>query len=423
MTTRILPEGRAPWLDSEGKPLSNGRIHTYAPGTSAPKATYYDRSKAVAHANPIQLDADGRPPGPIYWDGAYKYLLEDQFGAIVYFQDNYGDESATITADGASLLPNGGFETDSDGDGLPDEWTVTVLGANSVAIDASSAYSGANSLKFTTSDGNQAGVAASALIPWAEGEALYCVAAVRSNNPNLTNSIVVYWYSNANTILSSATLYTDGGVAPTAYTVVSGNATAPAGARFAQIRIEGADGGGTDVGSSWFDALTVERKVAKAADADGLSQRLAFDRRSAFRGALAYRSSIHAIPDSVETAVPFNAEAYDTDSIHSTSTNTERLTVPSGVARVRLAGGVFFAATSSGYRSAVIRKNGSGFPGSTTAYLTSLTMEVSGHSMTLQTPVIDVSAGDYFELFVYQNSGAALGVTSNSTWLAMEIIE
>jgi hypothetical protein len=272
MSNRILPEARIPWL-KDGKPLAGGLLYTYEPGTTANKATYQDKAKTVAHANPIVLDADGRPPGPIYWDGAYKYVLRTSDGALVYSQDDYGDDLEPIAAEGASLLPNGSFETDQDGDGTPDEWTITTLGTNTIALDgtAGNVYSGGRSLKFTTVDGNKAGTAASGLMPWAAGEVLYLRGATKSSASGLTNAIAVDWLSTPDNVLSSSTLYASA-TAPTTYTSIAGSATAPANTKYARIRIEGADGGGGTLGSAWFDDLRVEQMAERARVAEGLIQ-------------------------------------------------------------------------------------------------------------------------------------------------------
>lgn len=124
-----------------------------------------------------------------------------------------------------------------------------------------------------------------------------------------------------------------------------------------------------------------------------------------FRGALVYDPGITS-----SAVVPWGAESYDTDAIHSVSTNTSRLTVPVGVTKVRLS----FRHDNMG-SSATIYKNGSGsvFPGFYAA--AGAAGVVSGF-----TPTITVVAGDYFELYIAGGSGVS---ANGYSWFAMEIIE
>ena len=144
----------------------------------------------------------------------------------------------------------------------------------------------------------------------------------------------------------------------------------------------------------------------------------------AFKGALVYPSSTQSIPNNTATAITYNSEDYDTDSIHDTVTNNTRLTVPSGATRVRLTAFIRFISNATGYRQFSITKNGGLFAGypffqdpAPDGTLNSIT--------TLISPVITVSASDYFEVNVLQTSGGALSTTggSSSAWFAMEIIE
>jgi hypothetical protein len=48
------------FFDDNGDPLANGKLYTYAAGTTTPKATYTTAAATVANANPIVLDSAGR---------------------------------------------------------------------------------------------------------------------------------------------------------------------------------------------------------------------------------------------------------------------------------------------------------------------------------------------------------------------------
>ena len=141
-------------------------------------------------------------------------------------------------------------------------------------------------------------------------------------------------------------------------------------------------------------------------------------------GALVYLSSVQSISNASNTIINFDSEQYDTDSIHDNVTNNSRLTVPSGITYIRLWANVTFANNTTGIRSASILKNG------VTTYdgYVVLTIPAATGTFTttipLITPVINVTATDYFELEVYQNSGGSLNAVQGnySTRLAMELI-
>lgn len=109
-------------------------------------------------------------------------------------------------------------------------------------------------------------------------------------------------------------------------------------------------------------------------------------------------------------ALTFNSERYDVGGSHSTSSNTGRLTVPSG------GGGVYyifasieFASNATGYRQVDIRLNG------TSAILSQMTPAINGTVTRLNVGGhYQLSAGDYVEVVVNQTSGGALNVQSSS---------
>lgn len=73
---RLSPQGKFRALDSNGDPLSGGKLYTYEAGTSTPKDTYTSEDESVANANPVILDANGYAD---VWlaSGSYKFVLTD----------------------------------------------------------------------------------------------------------------------------------------------------------------------------------------------------------------------------------------------------------------------------------------------------------------------------------------------------------
>lgn len=142
-----------------------------------------------------------------------------------------------------------------------------------------------------------------------------------------------------------------------------------------------------------------------------------------FRGALVKQTSNQILTTGVKTNITFNAEEYDTDSIHDISANNERLTVPSSVTRVRVVGSVKFTGNGTGVRELEIQKNGAAnFRGASTV------KQQNPHASFTETlffssAVIAVVATDYFTLNAFQNSGGNLDAQTIDTWFALEIIE
>lgn len=92
MTVNLSPFANpgSQFFDDNGDPLSGGKIFTYAAGTTTPKATYTDYTGGTAHANPIILDAAGRPPSEVWltYGDAYKFILKDSADTLVGTFDN-----------------------------------------------------------------------------------------------------------------------------------------------------------------------------------------------------------------------------------------------------------------------------------------------------------------------------------------------
>jgi hypothetical protein len=65
------------FTDSNGNPLSGGKLYTYQSGTTTPQTTYTDSTGLAANSNPIVLDASGNCA--LWLDPAlsYKFVLKD----------------------------------------------------------------------------------------------------------------------------------------------------------------------------------------------------------------------------------------------------------------------------------------------------------------------------------------------------------
>lgn len=134
-------------------------------------------------------------------------------------------------------------------------------------------------------------------------------------------------------------------------------------------------------------------------------------------------SAAISVPHATETVLTFNTELFDVGGMHSTTTNTGRLTVPTGGDGDYIIGShVTFAANATGVRQLLIRLNG----------ITSLVVQRqyavgSGFADRLQcSTVVSLVAGDYIEVTAYQNTGANLDANADdhapglfAIWIAL----
>lgn len=144
-------------------------------------------------------------------------------------------------------------------------------------------------------------------------------------------------------------------------------------------------------------------------------------------GTPSYRGcAVHHSVDIVSPTYPytmaFDTELFDTDTIHAASPNS-RLTVPTGVTRVRLKARVSWTATiaAAAGTALTIYKNGSAdyrgvgkATGGEAAYTTP----------TLECSTIDlvVVAGDYFQA-VADTTDAVSTIDASDCWFMMEVLE
>jgi hypothetical protein len=150
-----------------------------------------------------------------------------------------------------------------------------------------------------------------------------------------------------------------------------------------------------------------------------------------FNGCLAYRPTTQLIPNAVWTSVNFPNETYDTTgTIHNNVSNTNRLTVPTGVTRIRLKGGLQFSANVTGTRLLRIRKDGANLSvdDGRSAFRPFVTFSPHIQSLwnqgtIIMTGIIEVVAGDWFELQCYQGSLISLLTVASAPWFEMEIIQ
>lgn len=130
-----------------------------------------------------------------------------------------------------------------------------------------------------------------------------------------------------------------------------------------------------------------------------------------FRGVTVYNTAGQTITTAVATSVLFGAEEVDTDGFHDTSTNTERLTVPTGLSgRYFFEACASFAAGGGTRRGLRVRKN------NTTIVRRLDLPPVSGNPTVISlSGFIDLTAGNYINLHVTHDHGSDLALDGGIT--------
>jgi hypothetical protein len=126
-----------------------------------------------------------------------------------------------------------------------------------------------------------------------------------------------------------------------------------------------------------------------------------------------YNSANQAATTGVRLTVLFDSERVDVGAIHSTVTNTGRLTVPSGAAGWWNVGAqLIFAANATGVREFIIQVNGatdiafSAGPAPTAADIFGIPFSTS----------YQMAVGDYFTCQGYQTSGGNLNINATGNY-------
>lgn len=125
-------------------------------------------------------------------------------------------------------------------------------------------------------------------------------------------------------------------------------------------------------------------------------------------GARVYHSSTQSIPNTTVTVLSFDSERWDTDTIHDPVTNNSRLTCKTA-GKYLIIGQARFFSNATGYRVLYIRLNNT-----TYIAISGVNAVVGSATGLIHSTIYDLAVGDYVNLQVYQNSGAARGIYSTA---------
>lgn len=134
---------------------------------------------------------------------------------------------------------------------------------------------------------------------------------------------------------------------------------------------------------------------------------------NADKGARVYRTTALAVGNAIWATIGFDAERWDTDGMHDTTTNTSQVVVQTAGWYV-ITGHISFAANATGARGIRVRLNGA----------TVIAQDKRGNAGASETTDLSIptkwkcAVGDVLQLQCYQTSGAALNLLSTGDYSA-----
>lgn len=138
-------------------------------------------------------------------------------------------------------------------------------------------------------------------------------------------------------------------------------------------------------------------------------------------GALVSLAADRTVASSGPTLVEWGSQHYDTDGFYDGSLAPKRFTIPSDVSKVIVSCQLRWDTNSVGVRELALIKNGSlTYDGRASSIAKPTGLSTIQY---VQSPVLPVAAGDYFEIVLYQGSGSSRSVISHaSSWFSLQAI-
>ncbi len=232
------------------------------------------------------------------------------------FLDALVDDLAWLKARMADTeLPNGSFENDSDADGQPDSWTVTDYAGGSHALDTTDPYHGRQCLKMTaTSAGGYVEALSDSYRLCATGQRIEVTLHLKASAAGVRMRCLLLWYDASQGYLSTSTLY-DSTANPTSWARRSGQAVAPASARYYRVQVIVGESGGTvdaDVRVDGVDARVYRGRVPAARTTVGTETSTGTKTYTVSHGAeMPSESQVFVSDDSIDSPASWTVREWD----------------------------------------------------------------------------------------------------------------
>lgn len=266
MTAKLAPPPIASLIDGSGNPLSGGKLYTLIAGGSITdlKATFTDQEATTEHANPIILNSRGEPDtgGGIFWaSGLYKVVLKTSADVTVWTEDDFDAQVTDDAGPTVNLIPNGSFETDTDGDSNPDNWTLSDATLATIIRAVDQQKHGAASLKGISTGAGSGYATSAAFVAIDDRNDLEVSFEGRVSVNTLNMRVRVYWYDEDEVALGTPSTDAFSGTLTAADTWYEKRVrvTPPAGARLCKTECYPVTNAIT--GNAWIDNLIVTQAV------------------------------------------------------------------------------------------------------------------------------------------------------------------
>lgn len=180
-------------------------------------------------------------------------------------KDNDEFFNSAISGVSGSVLINNSFDIDSDGDGEPDSWDITLYPGGAQTLDATNAVHGAYAIKFTHPGGagNGGGFATSDYIPCNDNYPFFIEFLNRSSLTGAGILVQIQYYTEAKFSISTESIYSQTSN-PTSWEIAfTRETTIPSTAQYCKIVMAGGVDV-TDPGSQvdiYFDNVLINYNV------------------------------------------------------------------------------------------------------------------------------------------------------------------
>lgn len=137
-TGNVIPDPIFTGLDSNGDPLSGGKLYAYSAGTTTPRDTYTSSALTTPNANPVILDAAGRATVFLASD-AYKFVCKTSADVTVWTVDNVQAITLSQTVIGENLPFFGDASQAANDTSYPSGTTIDKLAPGTKVLPLDSA--------------------------------------------------------------------------------------------------------------------------------------------------------------------------------------------------------------------------------------------------------------------------------------------
>lgn len=246
-----------------GADAAGGYALFFSPGTSTAKTTYqsdYSTAASLNAAGGVAITTDGWLD--TYLLGDYDMTVKSRTGATLSSASATGinPQEADVEAQGGNLLSNGSFEADTNGDSVPDNWTLTSFSGSTNVLDSSDQQHGAKSMSFTSTGSGGGFIVSDEFMACSPGRDVK-ISFLLKSTAAVRNLVEVIWYTSGQVEISDTDIYDNATTNPTSWAVRGGIATPPSTARYMKLRIYGCHSSDATPGTARYDDVNVYQQV------------------------------------------------------------------------------------------------------------------------------------------------------------------